>query len=352
MPTGNHSLNDLIAMKNVTIVDYGLDNMVPIVQREINAHNSVLSSMMTDLASPTTERAGTSGASSAGRMVKVDEFSRTATQKANKFATVAFPLENYQFAIGWTSLFFNTKTVADMALMVQRVQRADILALQVGMKQAIFGSTNYSTVDELKDGAALGVKRFVNADSDVIPVNPITGASFDTSTHTHYDATAALTAANLEATVNDVIEHGHGEGVRIYINRAQETVVRALTGFTAYLDTRIVGANNVNQTNANLDVTRLDNRAIGLFAGAEVWTKPWVPANYIFCFSAGDQGKPLAFRQSEFGTLQGLRLAAELDSHPLHAQYFERQFGFGVKTRTNGAVLYIAGGAYVDPVIT
>lgn len=350
--TGTHSLQDLIAMKNLTIVDYGLDNMSVIVKREIGAHNTVLSSMMTDLVMPTIERGGTSGASSAGRMVKREEFSRTATQKGNKFATVAYPLDGYQFAVGWSSDYFNTKTVADMALTIQRVQRADILGLQLGMKQAIFGSTNYTALDELKDNASLGVKRFVNADSDVIPVNPVTGAAFDTSTHTHYDATASLVAANLEALINDVIEHGHGAGVRVYINRAQETAVRALTGFTGYLDARIVGANNVNQAQGSLDVSRLDNRAIGLFSGAEVWTKSWIPANYIFAFSAGDEGKPLALRESEFPALQGLRLAAELDTHPLHAQYFERQFGFGVKTRTNGAVLYIAGGAYVDPVIT
>jgi hypothetical protein len=349
MTTGTHELKDLLAMKNTTIVDYGLDNIAPIINREIVAHNTVLQNMIADLARPTTERAGTSGASSAGRMVKVDEFSRTATQKGNKYANVAFPLENFQFALGWSDLYFKTATVSDMALMTQRATRADILALQTAIKMAIFGSTNYTVIDELKDGVSLGIKRLVNADSDIIPVNPVTGASFDTSTHTHYDAVASLTAAALEATINDVIEHGHGEGVRVYINRAQETAVKALPGFTAYLDARLVGANNVTQASGTLDVTRLDNRAIGLFAGAEVWTKSWVPANYIFVFSAGDEGKPLAYREHEAAPLRGLRVAATLDTHPLHAEYMEHMFGFGVQTRTNGAVLYVAGGVYVDP---
>ncbi len=62
--------------------------------------------------------------------------------------------------------------------------------------------------------------------------------------------------------------------------------------------------------------------------------------------------KPLAFRQREAASLQGLRIAAQLDTHPLYAQYMEAEFGVGVWTRTNGAVLYFGGASYTDPTIS
>lgn len=351
MSTGVHSLSDLLAYKNTTVVDFGLERIAEIVQNEINAHNLLVEQMITELAEPTTERGGTSGASIEGQMVRVDEYARVPTQRGLKPANVAFPLEKFQFALGWTNDFFITRTPADLAIMTQRATRADLLNLQKEIKRALFLSGNYTFIDVFKDGASLNVKRLVNADGDVIPAGP-NGESFDGATHTHYDATATFTATNLEALINDVVEHGHGEGLRVYINKAQEGTVRAFTGFTAYLDARIVGATNANQAVGRLDTTRVDNRAIGLFNGAEVWVKPWIPTGYVFAFAAGDNRKPLRFRQMEEPALRGLRLAAELNTHPLYARYMERYFGLGVWTRTNGAVLYTAGAAYVDPTIS
>jgi hypothetical protein len=103
-----------------------------------------------------------------------------------------------------------------------------------------------------------------------------------------------------------------------------------------------------------LDISRLDNRAIGLFGAAEVWVRSWVPAGYVFAYDAGSDMKPLVYRQHPSAAVRGLRVVAQLDDYPLYAEVMDSYFGFGVWTRTNGAVLYYASGAsaYVDPTIS
>jgi len=152
--------------------------------------------------------------------------------------------------------------------------------------------------------------------------------------------------------VDDVVEHDHGGALRIYINRAQETAVRALTSFAAYIEAGILPGITTDRANGTLDMSRLDNRAIGRFHGAEVWTKPWMPADYFFAFDASDAGKPLRMRVPKESQLQGLQLIADTELLPLHARHMEALFGFGAWTRTNGAVLYANagnGGVYTAP---
>jgi hypothetical protein len=150
--------------------------------------------------------------------------------------------------------------------------------------------------------------------------------------------------------ISNVIEHGHGTAIKLAIAQADEAAFRALTGFVAYVDPRIVY--RVTDTTAQtLDISRLDNRAIGILGAAEVWVKPWAIANYAFCWDAGTPNKPLAFRQRSNTGLQGLRIAAEIDAYPLHAQYMESEYGLGVWTRTNGAIHYFANATWADPTI-
>jgi hypothetical protein len=162
---------------------------------------------------------------------------------------------------------------------------------------------------------------------------------------------ATLTAAALQAEINDVVEHGFGGGVKVFIAAADEAAVRALTGFTGYLDPRVSINANANQANQQrLNITRLDNRAIGLFGAAEVWVKPWALANYAFVCDTENGRKPLAFRRDTDNL--GLHLEATIETFPLRAEYYENQFGIGAWNRTNGAVLYFAGGSYVAPTLT
>ena len=60
-------------------------------------------------------------------------------------------------------------------------------------------------------------------------------------------------------------------------------------------DPRIIKADNVQGARGTLDMSRLDNRAIGIFEGAEVWVKPWMIQNYCFAWDAASPNKPTSW---------------------------------------------------------
>ena len=354
--TGTHDVGSLIASRLATIDNFegqNLGRVQELVTEELAAHDAQMQNMVSELAEVTTAKDGVYGSNLTGSMKEVDEYGRTATQKAAPGETFGIPLRKFQFAVGWTAQWFKQKKPVDLAIAIGAAERADRLRVMYEIKKALLISGNYSFYDYLTNNALVGgtngVKRLLNADSATIPVSP-TGATFDGTAHTHYVGEASFTDDFFHAEVLNVSEHGHTGDLRAYINIAQESTVRGFTDpvFTPYTDARII-----NQTAGTVAAKRLDtraprdNRAIGLCDGCEVWVKPWIPANYVFFFDAMGP-KPLWFRQSEQGALQGLQLEGENAAFPLQAQYFARQFGVGVYTRTNGSVLYIANSTYAD----
>lgn len=347
--TGNSDITSLLAARFQSVAEYGLDTIQRVLQDDIDAHNAIVTEMVSEMCEPTTDRQRIYGTSADGEMNEVDEFGKAPTQQNKTGATVGFPLRSFQFNVGWTAKWMQTQTPADMATMVLAAEKAHLRAIQTQLKKAIYLSANYTFNDHLVDKVDLAVKRFVNADSANIPDGP-NGETYDGSTHTHYDANNGWDATAFTNSINDVIEHGHGASVRTAINKADETAVRALTGFSAYVDPRVIY--RVTDTpGQTLDISRLDNRAIGIFAGSEIWVKPWAIDNYPFTWDAGSPDKPLCYRQRTATALQGLRIAAENEDYPLYARFLEAEFGIGVWTRTNGAVLYVGAGTWADPTI-
>lgn len=353
MATGSYDISTLLATRFPSAAEYGLDTILRVLQADVAAHNAAVTTMLAELCDVTTDRQRKYGTSINGEMVEVDEYGRAPTQRPLAGATVGFPLKLFQYPVGWTEKWLQTHTPADMAQATLGAESAHLRAIQREIKRAIYLSSNYTASDHLVDNVDLAVKRLVNADGAEIPNGP-NGETFDGSTHTHYNYNASLTAAAIRATINDVIEHGHGSNVKLAIAIADEAAVRALSGFSAYLDPRLAtpGGATSGVPESRLDISRLDNRAIGIFEGAEVWVKPWAIASYPFAWDAGSPNKPLVFRQREQAVLQGLRLAASNSAFPLVANYYEAEYGIGVWTRTNGAVLYSAGAAYADPTIS
>ncbi len=351
--TGTYDIPSLLRVTFQTVAEFGLDTLERVLQADLAAWNAMVTEMVSELCEVTTDRQRIYGTSAAGEMQEVDEYGLASTQKAAPGATVGFPLRLFQYNVGWTAKYLQVATPADLAIQQQASEKAHWREIQRQIKKAIYPSANYTFRDHLIDNVSLSVKRFLNADSAGIPDGP-NGETFDGATHTHYSPIAALTAASLTAAINSVIEHGHGGNVKVAINKADETAVRALTGFVAYVDPRLAFssiASTAGVPGTTLDISRLDNRAIGIFGGAEVWVKSWVLASYPFIWDAADPSKPLAFRQRAQGSLQGLRIAFENADYPLYAKDMESEFGIAVWTRTNGLVHYTAGGAYVDPVI-
>lgn len=349
LQTGTYDIASLLEVRNVSAADFGLDTIQAVLEDDVQKHNALVTEMVSEMAEVSTDRQRLSGTSVSGEMSEVDEYGRSPTQKPVSGTTVGFPLRRFQYAIGWTRDWFQRHTPADMAAAVTAGERAHLSKITREIKRAAYLSANYTFPDFLIDGVSLAVKRFVNADSASIPDGP-NGETYDGATHTHYNGSATLTASAFLANINDVIEHGHGSAVKVAISTTDEAAVRLLSGFNAYVDPRLVyrATDTPGQT---LNISRLDNRAIGIFGGAEVWVKSWAIANYAFAWDAGDAMKPFVFRQDQSTALQGLRIAGTIDQFPLYAQYMQAEFGVGVWTRTNGAILDFANASYTDPTI-
>ena len=348
---GTHDIAALLANRQTTAAQFGLDTINDVLQADLQAHNAIVDQAMSEMADMTSDRLRLSGSSAGGDMVEADEYGAAPTQRSAPGSTVGFPLRLYQYALGWTRKWLETHTPADMAVAQLGAEKAHLRGIQRAIKRAIYPSANYTFLDRLvAPQVELGVKRFANADGAAIPDGP-NGESYDASTHTHYLANATLTAAALLSLVNTVLEHGISAGGKIIlaISATDRTAVEALSGFKAYPDPRVsFVATDVNRQ--TIDVTRLDNLAIGTFGAAEVWVKPWAIANYAVAYEAGGAQKPLVMRTRSGSS--DLQIAAEIADYPLQAKYMEAEFGVGVWNRTAGGVLYFAGGSYTDPTIT
>lgn len=352
---GTLSTLDTLRSIQQSVVEYGMDRAFDDFENLRMAHDALWMEIASDIVDFTEDRQRRYGSGIAMPMQEMDEFGTPRPQRVHAGSNVGFPLKLYGTGLQWTRKYFQNRTVAEWAAQLEAMFAGDIANLIVQVKKALFGSTNYTSndplVDNLGSGLELEIKRLVNADGAEIPIGP-NGVTFDGSTHTHYNYSAAVDATALNALIDDVVEHySYGTPV-IYINKAQEATVRGISSFVAYPDARIVLSNDsVRPQSGILRPTDLYNRPIGLYGSAEVWVKPWIPANYVFCFIP-EQGKPLVIRVRKMGMF-GLELVSESESHPLYAKKYEREFGVGVWNRTNGAILYgNSGSAYSDPTIT
>jgi hypothetical protein len=354
------ALDTLASASNTTVADFGEDRAWQEIDAALAAHNRIEAELLGSFVERTSDRLRRYGSSDAMAMDELDEFGRADAQKLAAGATVGFPLRLYGIALQWTRKYFQNAMASELAAQTAGAMDADSKAIQREVKRALFNPTNVTFVDRLVDSVSLGVKRLVNADSASIPLGP-NGESFDGATHTHYlyTASTALAAADMNGLIETVIEHHATGQAMVYINRAQETAVRGLAGFTAYLDARIVAGGGLTTPTANrsLESFNLNDRAIGIYSAggvsAEVWVKPWPPSGYLFAWVDGAP-VPLVMRTRNANS-GNLELVADDEQHPLRARAYEREMGFGVWTRTNGAALFVdagAAGSYVAPTIT
>lgn len=347
---GTISTLDTLAASQATIAEIGEDRAFAAVDAYLQAHNRITRELMGDLAEVTTDRQRRYGGNDTVVMQELDQFGMPDAQKISAGATIGVPMRRFGDTIQWTRSAFEVMTGAEMAAQVNAITAADLVLRQREIKRALFYPTNVDNFnDRLVDNVELDIKRLVNADGAAIPLGP-NGESFDASTHTHYIGEASYTNAFLLALIENVLEHyGSGRAV-VYINRAQEAATRGFADFVPYLDARLIPANSATTARGTLDTANLYDRAIGIFNGAEIWVKPWVPANYVFTWVMG-QPPPLLFRERRPGS-GDLRLVYEDENHPLRARSYESEFGVAVWNRTNGAVLYIANATYAAPTLT
>jgi hypothetical protein len=347
---GTNTTLDLLATTQQTVAMIGEDHAFDAVEAAMAAQNRIVEDQLKHLAEPTKDRMLRTGAPQYMQMDELGEIGTPDAQKVVAGQNVGFPLRDYGVGIQWTKQYFKKTTGKEFAGQIHAMLAADALQIQKQLKRSLFLSSSYTFYDKLLDYVVLPVKALANADGGQLPAGP-NGEIFG-GTHTHYlgAANSVLDAVALDPLVTTVLEHFR-EGVPlVYINQAQEAAVRALSGFTAYIDARIIPRTTADYAAGNLDMVNIYNRAIGLYKGAEVWVKPWIPASYVLAF-VGNQLKPLRWRQ-DIENSGNLTLEYEDDEHPLHAKVWARQFGFGVWSRISAACLYIGGTSYVNPVIT
>lgn len=356
MTFGTLATLDTLAATQQSIAQYDEDRAWSEVQAAMTAHNRQMAEMLGSLVERTTDRQRRYGSAASKSMQVADQFGRPQAQKVTAGVTVGFPLRLYEDALQWTRKFTQAPGSAmQLAAEFDAILDADYRQVMYEIKNAMFNPTNYTFTDVLVDNVSLAVKRLVNADSAAIPLGP-NGESFTASTHTHYlyTASTSLAAADVSGLVSTVLEHNNRGRLEIWINTAQETAFRALTGFVADIATYIVrgGGSTTDITDRPLDQMNPQNRRIGMFGAAEVFVKPWVPSGYLACVDVGAAEAPLVMRNRDG---QGdLQLVYEDDNHPLRARAYEREFGMAVWNRVGAAVLYIdtgAASAYVAPTL-
>lgn len=357
MAYGTLSTLDTLAATQQSLVDYGEDRAWAEVAAALAAHTNQMDAMMGPLVERTTIRQRRYGTAASRSMQVADQFGRPQVQKITAGATLGYPLRLYDDALQWNRKFVQAPGSAQqLAAEFDAILDADRRLVLYELKKALMTPTNYTFNDVLVDNVQLAVKALANADGASIPLGP-NGESFDGSTHTHYLYTdgTSLAAADVTAGTSTVREHTMQGSIEIWINTAQETAMRALTGFVAHIYGYIArgGGATTDVTDRALVVNNPNDRSIGFFGEAEVFVKSWWPSGYVGFVNVGAAQAPLAMRTRDG---QGdLTLVYEDDNHPLRARAYEREFGIGVSNRVAVAVLYIDSGngdAYVAPTLT
>jgi hypothetical protein len=348
--TGTYGVSDLLAAQNISAVEFGIGNIAETLAADNANFSEQVSLALADLAETSIDRQRPVGTSIGGDMLEVDEYGQGPTQKDIPSYFVGFPLRKFQFPIGWTMQWEKNAMASDYAIKNAAAQSADLRRMRYEIQKAIFTPTNYTFRDHLIDNASLSVKAFINADSTGIANGP-NGEVFDGTTHTHYDGSATLTAAAITAQIADVLEHRNGAKIRIYIAVADVAAFSALTGFVPLQVPYVTINANANQVDSpRLAMDQPDNRQIGWFGAAQVWTKPWAVANYSIAIDTAAPQKPLVRRVERND--RGLYIAAQVDVHPLRAQYSEHFYGFGAWNRTAVHVLKFNNATYSIPTLT
>jgi hypothetical protein len=350
----NAALDTLATLNNALVGDVGEQRIYDEIEAARIAHNRTTSEMFGQFVERTTDQLRQYGGTDSMNFDELDEFGRADAQKITAGATVGFPLRNYGISTQRTRTNLLNVTVQEIVAEVSAVMDGDIRVLYRELRRALMYPTNVTFLDRRVANISIPVKRLVNGDSQPIPLGP-NGETF-AGGHTHYlfTASTAIAAADMTALILAIAEHYNDVQVVVNINAAQETAVRALSGFVAITPTFVTPATSAAAIVEQYDTRNIGDRKIGYFGGnyAEVWVKPWVPAGYLHAWGRGGP-TPVVMRTRPGGG--DLELMFEDETHPLRARGWEREFGMGVWNRTNGAALYIdtgAAGAYVAPTIS
>lgn len=338
---GTYSLEDLLKQRFVPATEFGLDAIARAIQARVTWLNDQVNAQMGLVAETSSDVRRIWGGTEHMSMVEVDELGVARTQKDQSGVEIDFPLRKLSISTGFTADYIARATPADLAGKALGVQTAYLEAVRNELAFSFFGKANYKFVDWMGDGTTLAVKAFLNNDGAVVPSAP-DGTAFAT-THQHYTGTsgAALAFGDVDTLIANVTEHML-KGIALFINVADVATLVGLSGtkFTALTLAVVAVPGRTSGTIVTQDVEDDPaNKLVGYWAGYPVYTRSWVPDNYYVAMATGSAEKPLVHRVDKFAGLNGLRLVAQTGMHPLTAQTWEAEIGFGAWGRNAAAFL-------------
>lgn len=340
-----------------SIQDFGEDNLAERLNTALRFQNQAMQEAVADFATVTNERQlAYGGGGDDFEMQEMDQNGTPDAQKTTAAGNIGLPLRFYGVAVQWNRHFVINTSVASVLKQMDAGAAADARNVTKQIRNALFTPTNnLSYVDMLQaPNLTLELRALLNADGIEIPNGP-NGEEFDGDTVTHYFAESTLSENGLTTALDAVMAHGVVGSMAIYINRADEAAVRGFDAFTPYVDARINVPLTEQTAQGALDTNNPTDRAIGIFAGAEVHVKPWVPSDYQLIFDRGGGNEKVLGIRTRGGTMGGdaynggFGLLFENENFPIRARAMGREFGAGVINRHMAAVNYSGGGTYTAP---
>lgn len=344
-----YTLEDLYAQRFAPLSTLDLNR----VSASVQAYAQFLANDMSEQLNDFTEEVALSrsvwGGVPAMAFDEVGEFGRGTPRKQTEGQELHFPLFKLSAVQGASDEFWKRANVKDLIDTMTAMQVGYATRVRDEIKAAIFNNTIHTPVkDWLVDNSTLNkIQPFINADSAAIPVAP-NGASFTASTHQHYIGITGSTvaASDVNYLLGHVREHVLGE-VRLYVDGAMPATLAGLasTKFVALTPTVIVNQTATQVARESFDPSAdRNNMLVGYWDGHPVYTRSWVPTNYMTALAVNSPlGKPLNRRiDPMFPGLQG-GLQIKDGRVTMNEQYF--YMGLGVFNRAAGAVLDCASGS-------
>ena len=350
MATGILTIADLRANKfRGALGDEGTRVKVnELLAADLANFNRELSEQMSFLAKQTTETSMSFGKAFTNPFVPNDEFGKPISRNKMLPSTVAFPVNTFTAGLGWSEKYFKMATGEEIMESYDSTKTGYAINQMGLLRLALFNNTNFNSWDEYNK-VTLAVKRLYNSDSTPIP--DYNGVSFNPASHTHYIArVSTLANSDVDATITHVLHHGYTNGVKVFINSANQADITALSKFEPLDSVRLVEGSGY--TVQKLDNSApANNRFIGLWDNQyDVWVKDSItPSGYVLVAATGEVEKPLGFRQLPMPSLQGLMFSGQIPGVALIAEKAEAIEDFGVWNRGTAAVLYIGNTTWANP---
>lgn len=333
-----------------------------VVRRVVTAVNGINAELQADpliggLTYMTTARTvrSRSGGATTGMDVHT-EYGLPPEQKGVSTGHMA-PRNKRDMVLGWTWDYLNDAISddidADLMFNIDRIRNEYQMAPLVRLFTKTQNTTEASGLDVgMADGSTTGVVFTPGAS-----MNAPTGFA---NTHAHYvKRTTALTAANIEATVKDVWEHGHaGPYLGFFAEADRATVVAiAASGAFAYYP-RASGL--VAYGNANVAQVPAGYDAVMTTAYGDVYVKFYarIPTAYfaiVKSYGINNPRNPLRWWYNDrFGPGVVPLPSKQVRQFPIEGLFLYAEYGFTANDeRTQASVTQIAGSGstYDNPTI-